>query len=445
MKREASLRFVFRLFLLLVIAVLSYILFVSPDTVQEAVKPPTVGIALKRSHASLGQPNHAGQPIAPEVISSQSSGSNEEDSSQTDSVDLYGVVLKVVPLEQTPESSRLRMVGESARLQRVTVRLDTAGIPDSYAKQHKKKPLPDVIAVYNTVEANPAYNIPLQTGARVLLSLNTNSVTGKQVFSIANRDRTPALMILATLTLLAWLLIGGSQVARHVLLVAMMLLGVYKLLFPLILSGRGGAVPLTVLCVAFPLLAGLIHSSGSNINLRALSREQAVIAGGVLGGTAILSVILLIMGLITPLSGFSNEGLAGLWYRSHGMDYWLLYRASVLIGFQGFLFYLCRTLARQRESDAQAPFRERFHIIMQRGRGLLGPLVSSLGLLCLGLFLPLLLQMEGTPTAQFINLESTASLFVFAFSGGLTLILTMPLMALLVAWPPPFLAFHPKE
>ncbi len=415
-------RFLLRLLLPLIVAGLAYILFASPSGVQKTLS--------QRAPRSVANDNRTSDSLT------HPDDTQQED--EPDAIDLYGVVLKVKLLSESPESTRLRVVGEQAKLQRVTVRLDTSGVPDSLAKTRKKKPLPEVITVNNTIEENPAYNIPLQPGARVLLSLDTNPVTGKQVFSIANRDRTPALLILATITLLALLLIGGSQVARHALLVAMMMLGVYKLLFPLVVSGRGGAVPLTALCVAFPLLAGLIHSSESHISLRELSREQAVIAGGVLGGTAILAAILWIMGAITPLGGFYSEGLASLWYRSHGMDYWLLYRASVLIGFQGFLFYLCRMLARQRQSDTQAPFGERFRIIMERGRGLLGPLVSSLGLLCLGLFLPLLLQMEGTPTAQFMNLESTASLFIFAFSGGLTLILVMPLTALLAAWPPAF-------
>ena len=64
----------------------------------------------------------------------------------------------------------------------------------------------------------------------------------------------------------------------------------------------------------------------------------------------------------------------------------------------------------------------------------MGPFISSLGLLFVGLFMPILLQMEGTPTSQFVNLESTASMLTFAFAGGLTLMLTVPLTALIAAW-----------
>jgi uncharacterized membrane protein len=356
--------------------------------------------------------------------------------------DLYGVVVKIEEIRFSPLERLLRAAGENTRRQRVTIKLDATRAPDAPGV-----PLPKVVTAENALEDNPAYNIPLRPGARVLLTLETNPANGRRTFYIVNRDRTPALMILGTTALLALLLIGGSAVARHALLVVLMMVGVYQFLFPAILAGRGAIIPLAAMCLAFPVLAGLIHSADDPTrDIRASRREQVVIAAGVLGGTGLLALIVWIMGVITPLSGFSSEGLAELWARSPGIDAWLLYVAGVLIAFQGLLFYLCRLLVRERQADAasglsgpaaeESPimaFSARFRLVMRRGRGLLGPLISSLGLLCLGLFLPILLQLEGTPAAQFINLESTASLFIFAFAGGLTLILAVPLTALLVA------------
>lgn len=354
--------------------------------------------------------------------------------------DLYGVVLRIEDVRSSPRERLLREAGENDRLQRVTVKLDAAHTPDLPGK-----PLPETITVDNALGENPAYNIPLRPGSRVLLNLEINPINGQRTFYIVNRDRTPALIILSTVALLALLLIGGSAVARHALLIILMTVGVYQFLFPAILAGgRSAVTPLATLCVAFPILAGFIHSADDPVqDAHAFRREQTVIVMSVLGGTGILALILWVMEIITPLSGFSGEGLAELWFRAPKMDYWLLYVSSALIAFQGLLFYLCRLLVRQRQTDTSTnstalgpdkSFGDRFRLVMRRGRGLLGPLVSSLGLLCLGLFLPTLLQLEGTSTAQFINMESTASLFVSAFAGGLTLILAVPLTALLTAW-----------
>jgi uncharacterized membrane protein len=167
---------------------------------------------------------------------------------------------------------------------------------------------------------------------------------------------------------------------------------------------------------------------------KSFSREQSVVILSTLGGLLMLNFILWVMHFITPLGGFSSEGLAALWYGAPKMDYWGLYLSSVLLGFQGFLFSLCWMLSQQRQETEVLGFWARFNIVIIRGRRLLGPMSSSLGLLFLGLFLPILLQMQGTPTAQFVNLESTASMWVFALSGGLTLILTVPLTALIAAW-----------
>jgi uncharacterized membrane protein len=116
------------------------------------------------------------------------------------------------------------------------------------------------------------------------------------------------------------------------------------------------------------------------------------------------------------------------------MDYWTFFMAGMLFAFQGFLFYLCWTLSQNRKDSEPLTFQQRFDIVMLRGRRMMGPLISSLGLLFLGLFMPILLQMEGTPTSQFVNLESTCAMLTFAFAGGLTLMLTIPLTALIAAW-----------
>jgi uncharacterized membrane protein len=265
----------------------------------------------------------------------------------------------------------------------------------------------------------------------VLLNMERHSETGKWAFYIANRDRTPALMILGTLLVLAVLMIGGPEVSKHVLLATLILIGCYQALFPAVLSGVG-ALPWTLaMCFMFTILGSFIYKVPDT---KVFSREQSIVILGTFGSLIMLGLVMWAMHELTPLAGYSSEGLAALWYKSPHMDYWALFMSSLLIGYQGFVFYLCWMLAQNRKEPEVLNFRQRFDIVMLRGRRLLGPMLSSLGLLFVGLSLPILLQMQGTPTAQFINLESTASTLAFAFAGGLTLILTVPLTALLAAW-----------
>ena len=340
--------------------------------------------------------------------------------------DIYGVVLSVKEAGPAKSKTLLRMVApddDREHLQKVTVRLISEGPTPGFKDR--------VVTIDNVLGGNPAYNIPVKPGARVLINMEKNPNTGQWVFYIANRDRTPALIILGTLFLLAALLIGGIEVSKHLLLVALMLMGCYKALFPAILDGTTGPNWIMLMCFTFTILASFIYKVPGT---RSFNREQSVVILGTTGGLVLLSLVMWIMHEIAPLNGFSSEGLASLWYLSAKMDYVSLLMGGALLGFQGFLFYLCWSLAQGRKESTPLAFRQRFDIVMRRGRRILGPLISSLGLLFLGLFMPILLQLQGTPTAQFINLESTVSVLALAFAGGLTLILTVPLTALIAAW-----------
>lgn len=339
--------------------------------------------------------------------------------------EVYGLVLKVEVTHEARTSKPLsRPMAETPEaLQRVTVRLE--GSLKALGLRS------DIIQVENVLGENPFYNIPLKPGARVLLHAEKEVKTGQWHLNIANRNRTPALMILMTLTIMAILLLGGVEVAKHALLVTLMLIGCYKAVFPAVLAGEHGPWWIFLMCGMFTILATFIYQQPGQ---KAFSREQCVVILGTTGGLLMLTAILWVMGDITPLNGYSSELMASLWYRSPKMDYWAFFMAGLLFAYQGFLFYLCWTLAQNRKESEPVSFQKRFGIVMLRGRRLMGPLISCLGLLFLGLFMPILLQMEGTPTAQFVNLESTASMMTFAFAGALTLILTVPLTALIAAW-----------
>jgi uncharacterized membrane protein len=338
---------------------------------------------------------------------------------------VYGLVLKVEPAPEGRSPRPLRRPVPESReaLQRVTIRLEgslkTLGLQS------------DIIQVENVLGENPFYNINLKPGAQVLLQAEKEARTGQWQFNIANHNRTPALMILMTLTIMAILFLGGVEVAKHAFLVTLMLVGCYKAVFPAVLAGEYGLWWIFLMCGMFTILATFIYQQPGQ---KAFSREQCVVMLGTTGGLLILAAILWAMGEITPLSGYSSDLLASLWYRSPKMDYWAFFVAGMLFAFQGFLFYLCWTLAQNRKESEPVSFQQRFGIVMLRGRRLMGPLISCLGLLFLGLFMPILLQMQGTPTAQFVNLESTASMMTFAFAGALTLIVTVPLTALIAAW-----------
>lgn len=333
---------------------------------------------------------------------------------------LYGVVLEVEELGQAPGSELFKPIQAREQLQRVKVRLTS----DPLIKGLRKG---SVVTVENIIGDNPAYNIILQPGARVLLNAE-QSPQGKWVFYVANRDRVPALIVLGTVLALAVVLLGGAEVLKHVLLAVLLLIGTYQILFPAVLGGGYPALWTLGFCLTFIVLGSFVYQSPST---PAFSREQLVVIFGAIGGMLLMMILIWMMHVITPLDGFSDEALASLWYLSPRVDYWGLFLSTALLAFQGFIFYLAWMMAQNRKETLS--FGKRFSILMIRGRRLVGPMISSLGLLFLGLFAPLLLQMQGMPTAQFANLEKTASIITIAFAGGLTLVLMVPLTAVIAA------------
>ncbi len=371
--------------------------------------------ALPRRHA-------AGSSLLPAPASADApkEGSDGQDEAMPEQRYLYGVVMQVEEGGQAPGSHLFKPVESQERLQRVTVRITTAPQIPGYKKG-------DRITVENIIGDNPVYNIVLKPGARVLLNAEL-SPQGKWTFYVANRDRVPALIILGTVLALAVMMLGGAEVLKHVLLAVLMLIGSYQILFPAVMHGTYPLLWTLGFCLAFIVLGSFIYQSPE---VRPFSREQLVVIFGALGGLILMGLLVYIMHFITPLDGFSDEALASLWYLSPRVDYWGLFLSSALLTFQGFIFYLAWMMAQNRKESLS--FSRRFGILMLRGRRLVGPMVSSLGLLFLGLFAPLLLQMQGMPTAQFANLEKTASIITIAFAGGLTLILMVPLTAVIAA------------
>ncbi|MEM0951826.1 MAG: YibE/F family protein [Cyanobacteria bacterium P01_H01_bin.74] len=343
---------------------------------------------------------------------------NDVDTEKTIAGDVYGVVVAVEALEQHVKT-------DQNAIQVATIRLD--GLTG--ATTHSEK----LIQAHHQTERLSGLTFNLKPGMRVLLkrSLNKKDKTAK--FTVINYDRTPALLILGAVLILAILVIGGVELTKHALLVVLVFSGCYKALFPAILSQGTGPYWIFLMCAMFTILASFIYRRPGQSN--PFSRQQWVVGLGTAGGLCILFLILTLLKDLMMLSGFWHTGLIALKQDYPNMDAWSLFIASVLFGFMGFLFYVSWSLAqtRQDKDDLTMGFAARFSLVMLRGKRLLGPLLSSVGLLTLSLLLPVLIQLQDQTRAQLINLEPTASMLAFIFMGLLTVILTMPWVAFLSA------------
>jgi|GEM_PF-2205839 len=357
--------------------------------------------------------------------------------------DMYGVVERVV------EDGDRVINGQKEHYQRLTIRLDER-LTDTSAINLKQPTTPiNRVTVENSLGDNPAYQLWLKPGSRVLLtqqeetsSDDPESRTPTRQYTVVSLDRTPGLWILLTLTVLSLFLIGGQHLTRAMAIWFLFTVSAWNLLLPLIVAGSGSAwLLLAFLCLLLPLAMNSLHKIDNGLSSPAFAHwKQWICTRSVWVGTLVQFGILFFMQGIAQLNGHTSVSLNELWDLHPQTQYWALYVSGTLLGFQGFLYALCHrsleslTQAQLSTSDDNPiPFKARFWILWAMSRQKMIPLFIALGFLSTCFSLPLMLEAQNNSLAQFINQESVASAITFMLSGCLSLLLTIPILSFLAA------------
>jgi uncharacterized membrane protein len=357
--------------------------------------------------------------------------------------DMYGVVERVI------EDGDRIINGQKEHYQRLTIRLDER-LPDTSAINLKQPKTPiNRVTVENSLGDNPAYQLSLKPGSRVLLTQQEETPsddpaakTPTSQYTIVSPDRTPGLWILLTVTVLSLFLIGGQQLTRAMAIWLLFTMSAWNLLLPLIVAGSGSAwLLLGFLCLLLPLALNSLQKVDNGLSSPAFAHwKQWICTRSVWVGTLLQFGILCFMHGIAQLNGHTSVSLNELWDLHPQTQYWALYVSGTLLGFQGFLYALChRSLESLTEEqfstsdDNPMPFQERFWILWTMSRQKMIPIFIALGFLSTCFSLPLMLEAQNNSLAQFINQESVASAITFILSGCLSLLLTIPILSFLAA------------
>jgi uncharacterized membrane protein len=286
------------------------------------------------------------------------------------------------------------------------------------------------VMVENILGDNPAYNIPLREGARVLLSMELLPQGPPNIY-ITNRDRMPALMFLFGLFMLAVILAGGRLVFRQFILLSFGLILLNQGILPALVNGEHGVVLFYCATLVFALAGLLVMVPEQWQKPRILLAFLA----GLLINLSVMLFLLVLAARLAPLQGFSGEEVAALWYEHPHMDFSHLFYLSGLLAYLGVLFYLMWFIFQTHLSASSQTGTSRYLYLLDRGRQVAGPVLGMLGFLYIGLFMSLFLQARHTPSMMhFMNLESTATVVVIFLIGGTTLLLSLPITARLASW-----------
>lgn len=289
-----------------------------------------------------------------------------------------------------------------------------------------------IVTVENYTTGNPAYDIWVEPGDKVLLIIE---ILAGDIFNnyIADFQRDSYVYFLTGLFILLIILIGHKQGLKAVLTLGITLLLIGKFMLPLLFKGYSP--------VLLALLTGIIVTTITLITICGLTKKTLAAILGTSGGLIAAAIIAIIVGVMSNLNGLSNEEAQMLMYipQEIQFDFRGLLFAGIIIGALGAVMDVSMSIASAMDEiqrvGSNMTVKSLFKSGMNVGKDIMGTMSNTLILAYTGTSLPLLLLFMAyeEPFIKIINLDFLATELVRALSGSIGLVLSIPITAILSA------------
>lgn len=279
------------------------------------------------------------------------------------------------------------------------------------------------IEIENQLTSNPAYDINVKPGDRVILDIEKQNKD--TFFNIADRERLPALLIVAGLFMALLLGIGGIKGLRSLASLVFTTTLVTVILVPAILN-KLPIIPVTVGVAIISTIFTMFLISGFN-----LKSVSAII--GTLGGVLSAGIISSLIIKLAPLSGFHDQESIILWGSRPDLDFTGILTSAMIIGALGAIMdvgiSIASSVAEVKSIDNALNTNQLIKSGLNVGKDIMGAMSNTLILAYIGSFLPLILLATDAPLVKLINLNSIATEITAAISGSIGIILAVPITA----------------
>lgn len=286
----------------------------------------------------------------------------------------------------------------------------------------------------NMLTGNPAYDIPLKKGDKVVLHLEANSpeiVSSDDVnFYIADLKRDNILIFIAGAFFVLLVLIGKKKGLASLISIAATICLMFFVLMPLILHG---------FCpIASAVLVSIISSA---ITIYLVGGFNAKSSSAVFG--TVLSLVIaagLSMGAIyyARLTGFAGEENMFLYSAHPNLNFTGILSASMIIAALGALMdtavSIASTINEIYETDKSLSIKQLFISGMNVGRDIIGTMSNTLILVYLGSSLSLVLLSSNIDLQKFFNLNQVATEISSALIGSIAILACVPITAIIAAY-----------
>lgn len=282
----------------------------------------------------------------------------------------------------------------------------------------------------NMLTGNPAYDIHLSKGNKVILHTEANSdiVTAADDidFFIADIKRDNQIWLYAGIFCILLLLIGHKKGLRSIIAILATLGLIFLILVPMVLNGFcpiASAVLTGILStvITIYLVGGLNSKSSSAI----IGTSVSLIFAGLLSLIAIH---------FAHLTGFAGEENMFLYTVRPDLSFTGILSASMIIAALGALMdtavSIASTINEIHETDNSLGVKELFKSGMNVGHDIIGTMSNTLILVYLGSSLPLVLLSNNIDLNKFFNLNQVATEILSALIGSIAILACVPITAI---------------
>lgn len=312
--------------------------------------------------------------------------------------------------------------GESTTKQLVTVKVLTGNFKGTER------------LIENMLTGNPAYDINLTKGDKVVLHVEPNSdtiTTPEDVdFFIADIKRDNQIFIFTGIFFILLLLIGRKKGLTSIISIISTIALIFFMLLPMILSGFcpiASAILTGILStvITIYLVGGLNSKSSSAI----IGTSISLIFAGALSMLAIY---------FAHLTGFAGEENMFLYTARPDLSFTGILSASMIISALGALMdtavSIASTVNEIFETDKSLSVKQLFKSGMNVGRDIIGTMSNTLILVYLGSSLTLVLLSSNIDMNKFFNLNQVATEILSALTGSIAILFCVPITAIIAAY-----------
>lgn len=293
----------------------------------------------------------------------------------------------------------------------------------------------------NMLTGNPAYDISLNKGDKVVLHLEAKNTEVNSVddvdFFIADVKRDYSLEAFAALFMILLVIIGRKKGVFSLVSIIATISLMFFVLVPLILHGVNPVVSAVVVGILSTIIT-IYLVGGFN------SKSSAAIIGTGLslifaGGMSLAAI------WMARLTGFAGEESMFLYSTRPDLSFKGILAASMIIAALGALMDTGVSIASSvneiYETDKKLTVNQLFKSGMNIGKDIIGTMSNTLILVYLGSALPLVLLSNNIDLQKFFNLNQVATEILSALIGSISILACVPLTAIIAA----YLIKHQKE